>query len=135
MFWQEALGPARGSVGFGQQAPRDEAVVRRHLAVDDVLRQHMVAEEKPQQAKMSAVWFSVARVFMVHTQQTAFTLTNPTARGTNINSLRTFQIYSSKTSLSNSKRHEHIVEEKVPVITVNLLQKHSSSSSKTIMSI
>lgn len=43
LLGQELFCPARGSVRFGQQAPGEEAVVRRHLAENDVLRQNMIA--------------------------------------------------------------------------------------------
>lgn len=42
--WEEALCPARHPVGLGQEPPREQLVVRRHLPVHDVLGQDMFAE-------------------------------------------------------------------------------------------
>lgn len=44
LLGQELFSPAWGSVGFGQQASGDEAVVWSHLAKNDVLGQDMIAE-------------------------------------------------------------------------------------------
>lgn len=44
LLWQELFSPTRGSVGFGQQSSRYEAVVWSHLTKNDVLRQNMIAK-------------------------------------------------------------------------------------------
>lgn len=42
--WEEALCPARHPVGLGQEPPREQLVVRRHLPVHDVFGQDMFAK-------------------------------------------------------------------------------------------
>lgn len=45
LLGQELFSPTRGSVGFGQQASWDEAIVWSHLTKNDVLCQNMIAKE------------------------------------------------------------------------------------------
>lgn len=42
--WEETLCPARHPVGLGQEPPRKQLVVRRHLPVHDVFGQDMFAK-------------------------------------------------------------------------------------------
>ncbi len=41
---EDALGPARETIGLRQEPPGQEEVIRRHLAEDYILRQNMSAE-------------------------------------------------------------------------------------------
>lgn len=49
--WEEALCPARHPVGLGQEPPREQLVVRRHLPVHDVFGQDMFAKMRKETSR------------------------------------------------------------------------------------